>query len=166
MRKVYGIVVLLAVLSFMFASLAWSQPGSGPGGGQGPGMSGRPGHGAGMGFPNRMYNPQTEETFTAVVEKVETSTTSGGRQAGLHLIVKTDQGTMPVHLGPSWYVEQQGVSFTPQDTVQVIGSRVSSPQGPMIIAREVKKGEKTLKLRQADGTPAWAGRGMRQPPAK
>jgi hypothetical protein len=139
----------LGLLSLIFASSAGAQPG--------------PGGGGGYGFRGRMYNPQTEETFKAEVLKVETFTSRRGRQTGVHLVVKTDQETIPVQLGPSFFLEQQGITFAPQDKVEVTGSRVNLPRGPVIIAREVKKGGQILKLRNADGIPLWSGTGFRGP---
>jgi hypothetical protein len=60
-----------------------------------------------------------------------------------------------VILGSSSYVEQQGLKFEPQDKVTVRGSRVAVEGKPTIIATEVTKGEKTLKLRDANGAPLW-----------
>jgi hypothetical protein len=109
-----------------------------------------------------MYNPQTEETFGAEVLKLETFTLPRGKHTGVHLVVKTDKETIPVHLGPSIFVEKLGVNSAPQDKVEITGSRINPPRGPVIIAREVKKGDKVLKLRNSDGTPVWRGMGFRR----
>lgn len=149
MIKKGRLLIWLSILSLIFASSVWAQPGPGRGGGIGP---------RGM-----MYNPQTEETFKADVVKVETFNSRRGRQTGVHLVMKTDQETIPVQLGPSFFVDKQGITFAPQDKVEVTGSRINLPRGPVIIAREVKKGDQVLKLRHADGTPAWSGRGFQRP---
>jgi hypothetical protein len=41
--------------------------------------------------------------------------------------------------------------------VEVKGSRVTIAGKPVVIAAEVKKGDETLKLRDDNGIPAWAG---------
>ncbi len=103
-----------------------------------------------------MYNPQTVETLAGEVVSVETI--GGGRRLhGVHLTLKTDKETIPVHLGPSWYLDKQGLKLAPKDQVEITGSRVDFQGKPTIIAAEIKKGDKVLKLRDQSGLPVWAG---------
>ncbi len=81
---------------------------------------------------------------------------SGGPR-GTHLIVKTDQGKMEVHLGPTSFLEKQQFTFAKDDQVEVTGSKIKVEGADALIAREVKKGGKTLTLRNAQGVPAWSG---------
>jgi hypothetical protein len=117
------------------------------------------GMGPGAGY-GRMYNPQTVETVSGQLLSVDTM--SWGRYQGVHLTVKTDKETIAVHLGPGWYLDQQKMTFTPKDTLEITGSRVTFDGKPAIIAAEVKKGGQSLKLRDANGIPMWAGQGRRQ----
>jgi len=110
----------------------------------------------------KMYDPKTVETIKGTIESVGRFTPLKGMSQGVHLMVKTDTETIDVHLGPSWYVDRQKMKFEANDAVEVTGSRVTFDGKPAIIAAEVKKGEETLKLRDASGVPAWAGRGGRQ----
>jgi len=105
----------------------------------------------------RMYDPKTIETITGTVEKVDKITPGKGMSYGVHLIVKTEKETIDVHLGPGWYIENQDVKIMPADKVEVKGSRITFQGKPVIIAAEVKKGEETLKLRDENGFPVWAG---------
>jgi len=93
---------------------------------------------------------------------VSVDTMSRGDYQGVHLTVKTDKETIAVHLGPSWYLDQQKMIFAPKDTVEITGSRVTFDGKPAIIAAEVKKGGQSLKLRDATGIPLWAGQGRRR----
>lgn len=142
---VLSIAVLAAFFVFL-SGVSFAQGGKG-GGGWGPGTS-----------YNRMYNPQTVETLSGEVEKVELFTPRRGMSQGVHLVLKTDKGSIPVHLGPSWYMDKQGVKFEKGDKLEVTGSRVTFNKKPAIIASEIKKGDKTLKLRDETGTPAWSRR--------
>jgi len=109
-----------------------------------------------------MYNPQTVETLTGEVVSVESIPgQGGGRSSGVHLTLKTDKETIPVHLGPSWYMDKQNFQIGVKDKVEVTGSRVSFAGKPTIIAGEVKKGDKVLKLRDQSGIPLWAGQRRR-----
>jgi hypothetical protein len=77
----------------------------------------------------------------------------------VHLTLKTDKETIGVHLGPASYVDKQKVHVARGDKIEVEGSRVTYEGKPAIVARQIKKGEETLTLRDASGVPAWAGRG-------
>jgi hypothetical protein len=118
----------------------------------------RGGGGWGPGTPYaRMYNPQTVETVSGEVESVETLTPLKGMADGIHLTVKTDKETISVHLGPSWYIENQDMEIAPADKLKVKGSRITHEGKAAIIAAEVEKGDEILRLRDASGIPAWSG---------
>lgn len=76
---------------------------------------------------------------------------------GVHIMVKTDDTTMPVHLGPVWYMEQQEYSFEKGDKVSVYGSRITYNDAPAIIAVRVNRGDMVLQLRNRQGIPNWRG---------
>jgi hypothetical protein len=73
------------------------------------------------------------------------------------LIVKTDKETLEVHLGPTAFLEKEKFTFAKGDQIEVTGSKVKIEGADALIAREVKKGGKTLTLRDAQGVPAWSG---------
>ncbi|HUI25567.1 MAG TPA: DNA-binding protein [Candidatus Kryptonia bacterium] len=109
-----------------------------------------------------MYDPKTVETISGQVVSVERiAGKGGGRGQGVHLTVKTDKGKIAVHLGPSWYLEKQGITFSAHDQVEVHGSRVTYDGKPAVIAASITKGEQTLTLRDAQGLPQWRGQGRR-----
>jgi hypothetical protein len=120
-------------------------------------------HGA-CGKQGRMYDPKTVETVAGEVLKVEhvASEHGGGKGTGVHLVVKTDKGeTIPVHLGPAWYVDRQGMKIVPNDHVEVKGSRVTVSGKQVILAAELKDGDRTLVLRNDAGIPTWSRGGGR-----
>ena len=77
-------------------------------------------------------------------------------RAGTHLSLKTDKETIDVHVGPSWFLTQNKISFTKDERIEVTGSRVKFENSDALIAREIKKGEKTITLRNAQGIPVWS----------
>lgn len=105
----------------------------------------------------RMYDPAKVETVAGEVVSVDEVSMGKGPKKGIHLKLQTNQGTIPVHLGPSWYLERQDARIAPGDRVEVKGARVNFNGKPAIIAAEVKKGDEVLQLRDASGVPAWAG---------
>jgi len=153
MKKFGRFISLIGIFALVLvATAAWGQQGMGPGGGQGRGW------GAGDSY-NRMYNPKTVETLSGEVASVDKFTPNKSMSYGVHFTLKTEKATIPVHMGPGWYVEKQGVTIAAGDKVEVTGSRIMYQGKPAIIAAEVKKGDQVLKLRDAAGIPAWAGQG-------
>ena len=156
MKKFGRFISLIGILALVLTATAvWAQRGMGPGGGQGRGW------GAGDAY-SRMYNPQTVETLSGEVVSVDKFTPGKRMSYGVHFTLKTEKEAIPVHLGPSWYMEKQGVTIAQGDKVEVTGSRITYEGKPTIIAGEVKKGGQVLKLRDAAGVPAWAGQGQRK----
>lgn len=142
------ILVFLAVASLALAAPALSQQGGGMGmgGGMGP----------------RLYNPQTVTTVTGTVEKLQELSMGPGGGMGMkfcELLLKTDKGTLLIHMGPIWYLDQQKFAVKAGDKLEVTGSQVTLNNQPALIAKEVKLNDKSLKLRDDQGIPAWRGKG-------
>src|SRR5579883_578895 len=83
-----------------------------------------------------MYNPATEMTVKGSVEEVNL-VKGPGRWGGTHLILKTEKESVDVHVGPSWFLAQNKMSFAKGDQVEVTGSRVKFGGKDALIAREI-----------------------------
>lgn len=130
----------------MLATSSWAQPGKGPGG-----------RGGGMHY-GTMWDASSVTTVSGEVTAVEKYTPGrGGNSYGLQLTLKTDKETLPVILGPAWYIEQEHFAVAPKDRVEIKGSRMLIQGQPTIIAAEVKRGDKILNLRDDKGMPLWTG---------
>ena len=147
MKKLGLPVTIIVLLSLFFTAESFAQ-GMG-GGGRGPGSQ-----------PSRQYNLSTVETISGEVVSVDKIPSRRGKSYGVHLMVKMDKETIPVHLGPGWYLDKQPVQLKPQYPVTVTGSRITYQGKPVLIAAEVQKGGETLKLRDQNGIPLWS-RGRR-----
>ena len=77
----------------------------------------------------------------------------------IHLRVKSPDEVFDVRLGPAWFLDQEQFKFVMGDQVEVTGATMSTNSGHALIAREVKKGDAVLVLRDAKGFPAWSGLG-------
>ncbi|KJU81872.1 conserved hypothetical protein, membrane or secreted [Candidatus Magnetobacterium bavaricum] len=150
---VIGLMVVVFVMTAVVITSA--QPMCGRGNYAGWGCTGQ-----GQGQYQRMYDPQTVTTIAGVVEAVEQFTPRKGMSYGIHLRVKTQDGSISVHVGPSGYVEKQDVKIQVADNIEVKGSKVTFNNEPAIIAAEIKKGDAKLSLRDDNGIPKWAGSGM------
>jgi hypothetical protein len=141
-------IALLSILSFMFFAESSAQRETR---GRGSG-----GWGAGSSY-GRMYDLKTVETVSGEVIRVERITPMKGMSSGVHLMLKTDKGTLSVHLGPAWYLENQDIKIEAKDKIEVKGSSITFEGKPAVIAAEVRKGNDVLKLRDEAGFPSWSG---------
>jgi len=105
------------------------------------------------------YDLGTETTVTGTVERlVSLPPPGGGRgQGGTHLVLETDTETLEVHLGPTAFLAAQGIALAAGDTVEVLGSRVVIDDQPVLLARELTRGDDRWTLRDSSGRPAWRG---------
>jgi hypothetical protein len=104
-----------------------------------------------------MYDPDTVTTLRGTASAVTVMPARGGRMGGMHLTLASDGQTTDVHLGPTWFLQQEGFEVAKGDSVEVTGSVSDAAGDRFLIAREIKKGQKTLKLRDEQGIPAWSG---------
>jgi hypothetical protein len=123
--------------------------------------------GAPVAFAGQATNPDTEPRYdaAAVINVMATiaevrETPRAGPLAGVHFLLKTDKESIDSHLGPSDFLKEFGVAFAKGDRVQIVGSRVKSGEGFVVLVREVRKDTSTLYLRDQKGNPNWP------PPAK
>ncbi len=146
------ILILIMLMVTVFASASESIAQRGMGRGRGP---------RGWGLGNEYcltYKPDTTVTISGEVISVEKTVPKKGMFYGIHLIVKTSEKTVSVHLGPGWYMKDQGIAIMPDDKVEIKGHRISDRGERAIIAAEVTKGDEILKLRDESGLPFWRGR--------
>ena len=104
----------------------------------------------------RLYDPKTVLTLSGKVTAVDRT---GPMGLGLHLRLETSSGTMPIHVGPMWFLQTKGIDLAVGDVIEVTGSRITFDGEPAVIAQTVKKADQVLVLRDVQGFPVWAGRG-------
>jgi hypothetical protein len=103
-----------------------------------------------------MFDARTGTRITGTVEVVKnvachTDDCCCGAGGGTHLTLKTATGPIDVHLGPAVWLREQGLNLAAGDTVDILGSRITMRGVPVLLAREVKKGETTWTLRTGQG---------------
>jgi hypothetical protein len=136
-EKVWRVTLFVTVTLSLAMSIAYAQRRKG----QMPGMP--------------RYDIATEVTLRGTITKVETHPGRIGWN-GTHLVVSFDAETLTVHVGPSNYLEQQGFLFAAGEQIEVTGSRIKLEGSDVLIAREIKRGEKVLTLRNSQGIPLWS----------
>jgi hypothetical protein len=145
--KRYMVAVLVFLVALSMSSTVFAQ---------GQGKAG--GHAKTSQY-QRLYNPSTVETVSGEVVSIGIFTPAKRKRMGkgVHLELKTDKETIAVHLGPSGYINEQNVKIEKGDRIKVTGSRVIFEGKPAIIAQTIVFGNETLKLRDENGIPLWAG---------
>ncbi len=111
----------------------------------------------------RTYSRAAFETVSGAIIDVYEATSRQGYRSGLHLLIKANEETLDVHLGPISYIEGQNFNFEPGDILEIKGDhevarsrdRFTDSPMPAMTAIEVKKNNETLTLRDEDGFPMW-----------
>jgi hypothetical protein len=101
------------------------------------------------------YDAANEVSIRGTVDEV--LTTQRGNMIGVHLKVKTEDTVFDVRLGPAWLLEKQKFTFSNWDQIVANGAAVPDKSGQVMIAREVRKGDTVLVLRDVKGFPRWSG---------
>jgi hypothetical protein len=102
------------------------------------------------------YDPTAVVTLTGTVSDQHESTARADHP-GLHLMLKLEAETEPVevHTCPTQFLKALDFAVETGDTLTVVGSRPND--GPIVVARELKKGNLSLNVRDAKGEPMWLG---------
>jgi hypothetical protein len=77
-----------------------------------------------------MYDTHSEVTLTGTVGEVQTIAESG----------RGGRGMGGIHL-----------------TLEIVGSRITIDDKPVLVARQIKNGDQTVTLRDESGRPLWSG---------
>jgi sporulation protein YlmC with PRC-barrel domain len=90
------------------------------------------------------------------VTAVERMRTKGYGEQVLLTISTNDGKTQRVALGPSWYVNSATVAPARGDKVVLDTFTLPRDQDGFLVARELRNGDRDLRLRDQDGRPAWS----------
>lgn len=89
-----------------------------------------------------------------------------GMNEGIIITVETrDQGEMPVHLGPAWFIDRQAVMLRLGDDVQIEGVEAQIDGQRVVVAHSLRSPHGEFRLRHQQGKPVWdtsVGRGDQQ----
>ena len=99
-----------------------------------------------------LYNPADEVTLKGVVQDVqEFDCPVSEGELGSHLMLKTTDGVLQVHLAPVRIMSGQNIKFAPGDQIEVIGAKVRVAGKKGVIAREIVRGNEDLVFRDRAG---------------
>jgi len=99
-----------------------------------------------------LYNPASETSVTGVVQDFKSFAcpVSEGEDGG-HLIVKTENSVVRVHLAPGRILRSQNITFIPGEQISVVGARFRFESGEDLIAREITRGNSNYVFRDRSG---------------
>ncbi len=102
------------------------------------------------------YDRATETTVKGMVGELKLVPPTGGKSIA-YLVTKTgadkDKDVIETFLCPKKFLDQMGIAFTPNEEVEIKGSKVKQDGTDLILAREMVKGGETLTFRFEDGKP-------------
>ena len=101
------------------------------------------------------YDPAAEITLKGVVEEVRQVPHSCQGQTGLHLLVKTNAGTVEVQVAPVDFLKDLEVEFAKGDHLQIVGSPLTQDANSLVLARSVTRDNNELVVRDKQGAPVW-----------
>ena len=100
------------------------------------------------------YDIANQVKIQGIVESIQEVP---GEFEGVHLLVKTDKGSVLVQVAPADFLKEIGTSFNVGDQVQVVGAKALNSTEEQVLAREITVGSSTITLRDDKGVPVWAG---------
>jgi hypothetical protein len=102
-----------------------------------------------------VYDTSDEVTVQGVVQDVQLFYCPISGEEGTHLMVKTQNGTVQVHVAPTRFLRSNNLSFSKGDEIQLVGSRIIYLKHDAIIARTATRGGQTVAFRETNGRPLW-----------
>lgn len=100
-------------------------------------------------FEANGYDTTETLSVAGTVDSVETT------DEVVILSMITDQGRLKVHTAPQWYLDEQGLTFSEGDSLQVTGRPQALNGETALIATQVKVYTNTAKFRKEGGAPLW-----------
>ncbi len=147
-------VLVIAVFTLLFASITDTSAQCGR-----RNFKNGKGNGNGYCYNNSngpVYDLNSETSINGTVESYELIKGRGNR-GGLSLKVKTSDGVIDVHVGPTWYLDDLKLDINKGDKLEIFGSKVTLDNDTFVIASKVKQNGNDFQLRDKYGYPKWAG---------
>lgn len=108
----------------------------------------------------KLYSEAAAQSVKGVITHTRTVTLKDGAEF-MQMDVETDHGTVPVHLGPTWYMNEHADRFDVNKgrSVSVTGSPSTVEGKQVLVASELtnEEGKQHMRLRHPGGVPAWVG---------
>ena len=105
------------------------------------------------------YDPATVVTVRMIVAEVR-DVAKGQPLPGIHLMArpesaKVDSEPWDVYIGPAAFLKSIDLAFHARDKMDVVGSKIKTPSGMLILARQIRQSGTELNIRDDRGEPLW-----------
>ena len=104
---------------------------------------------------NYTYAPTSEQTMRGWVVETRDFQCPVTGTVGSHITVKSETGSIEVHLAPASFMKQYEINIRKGDNVTVVGSRIMFEGKGALIAKSVAIGNETYNFRDQSGRPLW-----------
>jgi DNA/RNA endonuclease YhcR with UshA esterase domain len=102
------------------------------------------------------YSAANEITATGTVEDVQEFYCPVTDDRGTHVVLKTDRGTILVHVAISRFLREHRFVIQTGERWQVTGVKIRFQGKEGMIAREIIRGDEVFTMRDAAGKPLWS----------
>jgi hypothetical protein len=105
--------------------------------------------------PSPKYDKSTEVTVKGTIEDIKLIP---GPNEGIHVMLKTGDQTILVHIAPEKFLKEMDLNLKKGDKLEVTGSKVKTDDGDEILAKSISlDANNTFTLRDEKGAPVWLG---------
>ena len=101
------------------------------------------------------YAPSSEQTMRGWVVETRDFQCPVTGTVGSHITVKSETGSIEVHLAPASFMKQYEINIGKGDNVTVVGSKIMFEGKSALIAKSVAIGNETYNFRDQSGRPLW-----------
>lgn len=144
MKNIFMLLLIFFISQITFAS--W------------PGFKGSGGWGRNNQYSKYFYSEKATAVY-GVVEEIDLYEPEKGMSKGVYLKLNCDNQHVNIQLGPVWYIERLDIDISVGDKIEAKGVFIPNINNRMMVAAEIKKGDKLIILRDRHGTPVWAAYG-------
>lgn len=101
------------------------------------------------------YDSAQQVTISGKIQEVKEYQCPVSGTVGAHITVKSDSGTMEVHLAPVTFLKDYEITLRAGDEVKVVGAKIVVEGKPALMARTVAVGDTVFTFRDPNGKPLW-----------
>lgn len=101
------------------------------------------------------YDEASQQTVRGWVMETKDFQCPVSGTMGAHITVKSETGSIEVHLAPTSFMKQYDIAFSKDQNVTVVGSKITYEGKPALIAKSVAVGNETYNFRDPKGRPLW-----------
>jgi len=107
-------------------------------------------------YARLQYDKAAEVKVLGTIEDIQDFDCPVTKGQGAHVVLRTADARILVHVAPVSYLKQYGVVLKKGEKLQVIGARMKDGEGgDTMLAREITSNEIVLGVRTPDGKPLW-----------